>query len=180
MKIKSFISQHKHEKQSTLNNMKMTINQSCNLNWLLNNQQILGKDKIKEELEVQRLLQEHKSWRWTAATCLFDQQKRWKKQHITPHASLGIVISTSPMYFRVIGFITLDKAAAGYKYILVIIDQLSRYAQAHAITNKSETATAENLFSDFCWDSERHIEYYMTKATNSKKSAWKIKGIFWN
>ena len=61
MKIKSFISQHKHEKQSTLNNMKMTINQSCKLNRFLNNQQILGKDKIKEEPEVQRLLQEHKS-----------------------------------------------------------------------------------------------------------------------
>ena len=73
-----------------------------------------------------------------------------EKQHITPDASLGIVISTSPMYFRVIGFITLDKAAAGYKYILVIIDQLSRYAQAHAIINKCEIAAAENLFSDFC------------------------------
>ena len=39
----------------------MTINQSCKLNRFLNNQQILGKDKIKEEPEVQRLLQEHKS-----------------------------------------------------------------------------------------------------------------------
>ena len=53
-----------------------------------------------------------------------------KKQHITPHAPLGTLTSTSPMEIIAIDFLKVDRAAGGYEYILVIIDQFTRYAQA--------------------------------------------------
>ena len=72
-----------------------------------------------------------------------------KKQHITPHAPLGTVTSTSPMDIIAIDFLKVDRAAGGYEYILVIIDQFTRYAQAYATINKSAKTAAEKLFSDF-------------------------------
>ena len=72
-----------------------------------------------------------------------------KKQHITPHAPLGTVTSTSPMDIIAIDFLKIDRAAGGYEYILVVIDQFTRYAQAYATTNKSTKTAAEKLFNDF-------------------------------
>ena len=46
-------------------------------------------------------------------------------------------------------FLKVDRAAGGYEYILVIIDQFTRYAQAYATTNKSAETAAEKLFHDF-------------------------------
>ena len=72
-----------------------------------------------------------------------------KKQHITPHAPLGTLTSTSPMEIIAIDFLKVDRAAGGYEYILVIIDQFTRYAQAYATTNKSAKTAAEKLFNYF-------------------------------
>ena len=72
-----------------------------------------------------------------------------KKQHITAHAPLGTVTSTSPMDIIAVDFLKVDRAAGGYECILVIIDQFMRYAQAHATTNKSAKTAAEKLFNDF-------------------------------
>ena len=71
-----------------------------------------------------------------------------KKQLITPHAPLGTVTSTSPMDIIAIDFFKVDREAGGYEYILVIIDQFPRYAQAYATTNKSAKTAAEKLFND--------------------------------
>ena len=74
----------------------------------------------------------------------------FKKHHISPDAPLGTVTSTSPMAtLKAIEFLKVDRAAGGYEYILVIIDQLTRYAQAYATANKSAKTTAEKLFDDF-------------------------------
>ena len=62
----------------------------------------------------------------------------FKKHPIIPHAPLGTAFSTSPMAtLKAIDFLKVDRAAGGYEYILVIIDQLTRYAQAYATANKS-------------------------------------------
>ena len=71
-----------------------------------------------------------------------------KKQHVTPHAPLGTVTST-PMDIIAIDFLKVDRAAGGYEYILVIIDQFTRYVQAYATINNSAKTTAEKLFNDF-------------------------------
>ena len=72
-----------------------------------------------------------------------------KKQHISPHASLGTVTSTSSMDIIAIDLLKVDRAAGGYENILIIIDQFTRYAQAYATTNKSAKTAAEKLFNDF-------------------------------
>ena len=72
-----------------------------------------------------------------------------KKQHITPHAPSGTVTPTSPMDIIAIDFLKIDRAGGGYEYILVVIDQFTRYAQAYATTNKSTKTAAEKLFNDF-------------------------------
>ena len=62
----------------------------------------------------------------------------FKKHRISPDAPLGTVTSTSPMAtLKAIDFLKVDRAAGRYEYILVIIDQLTRCAQAYATANKS-------------------------------------------
>ena len=74
----------------------------------------------------------------------------FKKHHISPHAPLGAVTSTSPMAtLKAIDFLKVDRAAGGYEYILVIIDQLTRYAQEYTTTKKSAKTIAGKLFDDF-------------------------------
>ena len=51
-----------------------------------------------------------------------------KKQHITPYTPLLTVTSTLPIDITAIDFLEIDRAAGGYEYILVIIDQFTRYA----------------------------------------------------
>ena len=48
-----------------------------------------------------------------------------------------------------IDFPKVERAAGGYEYIPVIIDQFKRYAQTYATTNKSTNTVAEKLFNDF-------------------------------
>ena len=72
-----------------------------------------------------------------------------KKKHIALHAPLGTVPSASPMDIIAIDFLKADRAAGGYEYILIVIDQFTRYAQAYATTNKSAKTAAEKLFNDF-------------------------------
>ena len=96
--------------------------------------------KILPPSKVKSLLAKHDN-KWP---CLAS-----KKQHITAHALLGTATSTSPMDIIAIGFLKVDRAAGGYEYILVIIDQFTRYAQAYATTNKSAKTATEKLFNDF-------------------------------
>ena len=72
-----------------------------------------------------------------------------KKQHITSRAPLGTATSTSSMDIIAIDFLKVERAAGGYEYIPVIIDQFKRYAQTYATTNKSTNTVAEKLFNDF-------------------------------
>ena len=51
-----------------------------------------------------------------------------KNQHINRHAPLGTVTSTSSMDIIAIDFLKQGRAADGYEYIIIIIDQFTRYA----------------------------------------------------
>ena len=53
----------------------------------------------------------------------------------------------SPMDIIAFDFIKVDRTAGGYEY--VIIDQFTRYEQAHATKNKSAKTALKKLFSDF-------------------------------
>ena len=46
-------------------------------------------------------------------------------------------------------FLKVDRAAGGYEYILIVIDQFTRYAKAYATTNKSAKTATEKLFNGF-------------------------------
>ena len=75
--------------------------------------------------------------------------KKKKQQHIALHAPLGTVPSASPMDIIATDFLKADRPAGGYEYILVVVDQFTRYALAYATTNKSAKTAAEKLFNDF-------------------------------
>ena len=174
---------------------------------ILNNEQILAKDKFKEDPAVQKLLRERKKLKVNSNNILvrsteeIDQivippSLKWviyqefhkniahlgaersyhlvksrvywpnmekdikffidnecpclasKKQHITPHAPLGTVTSTSPIDIIAIDFLKVDRTAGGCEYILVIIDQFMRYAQIYTTTNKSAKNAAEKLYNE--------------------------------
>ena len=69
--------------------------------------------------------------------------------NITPHTLFGTITSTSPMDIIAIDLLKVDRAAGGYEYILVIIDQFTRYAKGYGTTIKSAKTAAEKLFNDF-------------------------------
>ena len=48
-----------------------------------------------------------------------------------------------------IDFLKVDRAAGGYEYVLVVIDQFTRYAQTCGTTNKSAKTVAQKIFTDF-------------------------------
>jgi len=72
-----------------------------------------------------------------------------RKPHVIPYAPLGTVTATSPLDIVSLDFLKVDKSAGGYEYILVIVDQFTRYAQAYATRNKSSRTAAEKLFNNF-------------------------------
>lgn len=98
------------------------------------------------------------------------QRLKQRKPAVHVNAPLQPIISTGPFQLVSIDFVHLEPSSGGYQYILVIMDDYTRFAQAYAMRVKSAKTAADKLFNDFISHEVWIHDFFMTKEENLKTS----------
>ena len=108
----------------------------------------LGSDRVydlaKQRVYWPRMQEDINEFIHKKCPCLMQ-----KKPRIMNKAPLQSIVTTAPLELVTVDFIQLEEGLGGKKYILVIVDHFTRYAQAYATTNKSALTAAKFMYSDF-------------------------------
>ena len=72
-----------------------------------------------------------------------------KSPRLKTRAPLQPIVTTSLFELISIYFVHLERSSGGYEYILVIIDHITRYAQAYPTRNQAAKTVAEKLYNDY-------------------------------
>ena len=101
-------------------------------------------DPTRERLYWPRMHTQITEYATQVCPCLKD-----RAPNIHTRAPLQNIASTMPLELISIDFLHLGRSIGGYEYILVIVDNFSRFAQAYPTRNKEAKTAADKLFNDF-------------------------------
>ncbi len=74
---------------------------------------------------------------------------KWKKPNRVTRTPIQNVVTSAPFEMISIDYVHLEKSRGGEKYIRVVADHFTKYAQAYVTKEKSGKTAARKLFDDF-------------------------------